>query len=638
MHIVAGTAGHIDHGKTALVKALTGTDADRLPEEKQRGITIDLGFAELSEGDVQISFVDVPGHERFVKNMLAGASGIDLVVMVVAADEGVMPQTREHFDICRLLKIKSGIIALTKTDLVDEEMLSLARSDAEALVKGSFLERVPVIPVSSRSGDGVNELRRALVDAARMLPPTTDDQITRLPVDRSFSVKGFGAVVTGTLASGKIADGDELELLPECKKVRVRGIQSHGRDVGEASAGRRTAVNLAGVDHHSIQRGTLIAEPGVLRAASMFDVEAEVLSDAPKPLKTRQRIRLHIGTAEILARVAVLAEAGEIAPGERGFVQLRLETPAAAVMGERFIIRSYSPQATIAGGAVIRPATIKPRRKELSKYAEFQGRLLAAFGDRAETARLLVEDAGERGVNVESVRSRTGWRADIAVDAMNSLTADGAVVGAGGSYITTPSFSTLKNKVVAALKKHHESERLSRGMPIDLLREGVFRFVPAEIQKAVTAALHEARVIEAHKEMISLAAHTTSLSEPEARCLRKLKETYLAAGLDVPKTDEALEEAAKAGLSKSTVQKLLRTLLDSGELKQVTSEFCFSSATIGELVDKLHRFADKTSDRLIDVAKFKEIASVSRKYAIPLLEFFDREKVTVRRGDRRYIL
>ena len=351
--IIVGTAGHIDHGKTSLVRALTGVDADRLPEEKRRGITIDLGFAELSLGDVRVGFVDVPGHERFVKNMLAGAHGLDAVALVIAADEGVMPQTREHFDICKLLGVQSGLVIITKTDAVDDELLELVRLDAQELVAGSFLEAAPVVAASARTGAGLEELRQKLREVAAQIPARSSRAVARLPVDRAFTMRGFGAVVTGTLVAGEIMEGQELELLPARERVRVRGLQVHGRAVERAVAGQRTAINLGGVDASAIERGMTLAPAGRLRATQMIDTELEVLPSAPRALRSRARVRVHLGTAEVLARVQVLEEPGEIAVGARGFAQLRLEAPVVALPEERFIIRSYSPQRTVAGGRVL---------------------------------------------------------------------------------------------------------------------------------------------------------------------------------------------------------------------------------------------------------------------------------------------
>jgi len=409
MDIIVGTAGHIDHGKTALVRALTGTDTDRLPEEKKRGITIDIGFAEMETENFHFGFVDVPGHERFVKNMLAGASGIDLVLLVIAADEGVMPQTREHFEICRLLGLKRGIVVLTKSDLVDDETLELARLDAAELVAGSFLESAPLVAVSSVSGKGVDELKAELMHSAAQFSSRSSAHVGLLPIDRTFTVKGFGAVVTGTLVTGEISDGAEMELLPSGRRVRVRGLQTHGRPVKTALAGQRTAVNIAGIDHSEVSRGMLLAEPGVISATQIIDSAIEMLESSPRPLRTRQRVRVHIGTAEVLARVLVLNETGEVAPGESGYVQLRLESATASYAGERFIIRSYSPQRTIGGGQVVIPVAVKHRKRDITETREFLRKLSLSFDQNAAFVRLIVLAAGAKGVSVRHLRSQTGW-------------------------------------------------------------------------------------------------------------------------------------------------------------------------------------------------------------------------------------
>src|SRR5215213_5541529 len=354
--LIVGTAGHIDHGKSALVRALTGTDPDRLPEEKRRGITIDLGFADLDLDDLRIGFVDVPGHERFVKNMLAGAHGIDLLALVIAADEGVMPQTREHFDICRLLGVSNGLVVITKTDLVED--------DARELIAGSFLENAPLVSVSSRTGAGIDQLKSQLVDLGKRVPPRSKDFTTRLPIDRAFSMKGFGAVVTGTLISGKITESDELELLPLKVNVRVRGLQVHNKSVHDAQAGQRTAVNLAGIDTAQIERGMVLAPAGRLRPTQIVDAWIDVLPGAPRAVRSRSRVRFHIGATEVLGRVRVLGSS-QVEPGSGGPVQLRLEAPVVAVHGDRFILRSYSPAETIAGGVIVDPFATKHRGREM---------------------------------------------------------------------------------------------------------------------------------------------------------------------------------------------------------------------------------------------------------------------------------
>ncbi|HLM23577.1 MAG TPA: selenocysteine-specific translation elongation factor, partial [Pyrinomonadaceae bacterium] len=368
--LIVGTAGHIDHGKSALVRALTGVDPDRLPEEKRRGITIDLGFADLELDDLRLGFIDVPGHERFIKNMLAGAHGIDLLALVIAADEGVMPQTREHFDICRLLGVQNGLVVITKKDLVDEEMLALVEDEARELVKGSFLENAPVVAVSSRTGAGLDELKVHLSKIGKRVPQRSLDFTMRLPIDRAFSMKGFGSVVTGTLISGKIIEGDELELLPAKINVRLRGLQVHNKPVHEAHAGQRTAVNLAGIDTSQIERGMVLAAANRLRTTQVVDVWIDVLPNASRAVRSRSRVRFHIGAAEVLGRVRVLEGSLQIAAGEGGLAQLRFEAPVIALHGDRFILRSYSPAATIAGGVILDPFAVKHRGREMEQTLE----------------------------------------------------------------------------------------------------------------------------------------------------------------------------------------------------------------------------------------------------------------------------
>lgn len=639
MDIVAGTAGHIDHGKTTLIQALTGEDTDRLPEEKQRGITIDLGFAEMTEGDVRIGFVDVPGHERFVKNMLAGASGIDLVLLVIAADEGVMPQTREHFEICRLLDVESGIIVITKKETVDEELLELVQLDAAELVQGSFLENAPVFAVSSRTGEGIQELKEGLISAAREVRSRNSDTVARLPIDRSFSVKGFGAVITGTLASGQITEADELELLPVGKRVRVRGLQTHGRTVREVHAGQRTAINLGGIDHHDIVRGMVLSEPGVLQPMQIFDAKVEVLPDAPRALKSRQRVRAHIGTAEVLARLSVLGDAGLIEPGASGFVQFRLESPVAAIPGERFIVRSYSPQVTIAGGRIVQAFAKRHRSKDAETIRQLLHGLADTFGQNTETLKLIVRAAGEHGITRAAVQTQTGWRSEVVDLAIEENTKAGSIIIADGVLSDRAVFETFKTNAADAIKTHHAREPLSRGISREMLRERAFRHAPTEIMRAVLADLERSGLVVAEKDVFRLKSHSTELSLQEKRASDHIRNAHQNARLEVPKLDDVLTDAAKAaGIGKPEARKVFQLFLNSGEIVGVTDEYFVLSAVIEELVKKMKEYAASTSDRLIDVAGFKDIANISRKYAIPLLEYFDREKITRRAGDKRLIL
>ncbi|HEV2800900.1 MAG TPA: selenocysteine-specific translation elongation factor [Pyrinomonadaceae bacterium] len=640
--IIVGTAGHIDHGKTTLVRALTGVDADRLPEEKRRGITIDLGFAELDLGDVRVGFVDVPGHERFVKNMLAGAHGIDAVALVVAADEGVMPQTREHFDISKLLGVRSGLVVITKTDTVDEELLALVRAEVEELVAGSFLEGAPVVPVSARDGAGLEELRRELRAVAARLPARSSVAVARLPVDRAFTMRGFGAVVTGTLVAGEIAEGHELELLPAGVRVRVRGLQVHGRAVERAVAGQRTAVNLGGVDASAIERGMTLAPAGRLRATQIIDASLEVLAHAPRPLRSRARVRVHVGAAEVLARVQVLEPAGEIAPGARGFAQLRLESPVVALPEERFIIRSYSPQRTIGGGSVLDAFALKHRGRERTAARE----RLRALTDAPAAVRLAlyVEAAGEGGLRRADLSARTGWQDETLDAALAEAThaTGGAVVEAEGVYVARKIFEQFIRAAHAEVEAHHRREPLQRGLARETLRERVFAHVAPEVFRAALAAAESAGLVVSERDVVRAASHTLALSAADTELHTRLEEIYRAAALEAPTFDEALARAAPGGrnpVAREHARKILQLLIDSGALVRVAGELLMHREALARLVEMLREYAARHEpERLIDVAAFKELTGVSRKYAIPLLEYLDRARITRRAGDRRLIL
>lgn len=637
MDIIVGTAGHIDHGKTALVKALTGIDADRLPEEKQRGITIDIGFAELDLGEIRIGFVDVPGHEKFVKNMLAGASGIDFVLLVISADEGVMPQTREHFEICRLLETKAGLIVLTKKDLVDEELLELVNLEVAELVENSFLQNAPIVAVSAKTGEGIDELKEKLKLLAAQIPHRRNETIARLPIDRSFTVKGFGAVATGTLISGEIHETQDLEILPLNKKVRVRGLQTHGKQVKSAHSGQRTAVNLGGIEHTEITRGMVLAEGGILRPTQIFDAEIEVLKTAKKSLKSRQRVRVHLGTVEALARVQILNEANEIKQGEKDFVQLRLEIPVVCVPEERFILRLYSPQITIAGGKVLDNLPAKHRRKDVKSVRKYLTNLIAS--DKAKQIKFYLETANENGLTFNDLQARTGWRSDILQEAIRENIGKKALIEAENFLVARTPFENLKAKTFAEIENFHKKEPLSKGILRETLREKVFSHLPHEIFKSVLNALEAEKKTVAEKDFVRAVSHNLELSNDEKILRERLSAIYKTAKLEVPKLDDALLESVKGTKSdKNHARKIFQLLINSGEMVKITDEFYFAKNEIDNLIAKLKTFAQSSTDKLIDVPKFKEIAGISRKYAIPLLEYFDRERVTRRAGDKRLIL
>lgn len=634
--VIVGTAGHIDHGKTTLVRALTGVDADRLPEEKRRGITIDLGFAELDLGDVRVGFVDVPGHERFVKNMLAGAHGIDLVALVIAADEGVMPQTREHFDICKLLGVAAGLVVLTKTDAVDEELLELVRAETEELVAGSFLEDAPVVAVSARTLQGIEELKATLRSAALAVPERSTETVTRLPVDRSFTMRGFGAVATGTLVAGEINEGDEMELLPAGARVRVRGLQVHGEPVKRANAGQRTAVNLGGIDASSVERGMVLAPTARLRPTQIVDARVAVLADATRPLRTRQRVRVHHGTVEVLARVAVLEESGQVEPGGAGIAQLRLESPVVALPGDRFILRTYSPQHTFAGGEVLDAHAPKHRGRERSAARERLSTLLGA--SRESRLEFFVESACERGLPLAEAAARTGWRDDVLRAAIAECTRRGAVLEAEGVLVGREVFARLLRASTAEVEAHHAREPLSRGLARETLRERIFTHAAPELFRAVLKTAEGEGLLVSERELVRASGHSLELSSSDTALRDALEQTYLDAALEPPALDDALSRAGD-GRAREHTRKIFQLLLDAGRVVRVREDLFFHRQALERLATALRDYAARHEpERLIEVAAFKELSGVSRKYAIPLLEYFDRERITRRAGDRRVIL
>ena len=637
--VVVGTAGHIDHGKSALVRALTGVDPDRLKEEKARGITIDLGFAQLRLGDLTVAFVDVPGHERFVKNMLAGASGIDLVLLTVAADESVMPQTREHFDICRLLHVPAGIVALTKADLVDPEGLELASLGVRELVAGSFLENAPIIPVSSRTRQGLEALRVAQASAAANTSGRAPAGPTRQPIDRVFSVKGFGTVVTGTLVSGRVRPGDELVIEPGGRRVTVRGLQVHGADQREATAGERSAVNLAGVDVSDVVRGQVLVSRAAFTPTVLADVRIETLPDA-KPLKHGARVRCHQGTAEILGRVAVIgpSESGKpavVPPGARAYARLRLERPAVLARGDRYILRAYSPPRTIAGGVVLDPAP--PRSAIRSQAAVDRCRRLDEHAPGTAEAQLaaaaiMVAEAGAGGLPVAALVARAAIGPG-EVDARVEQLAQQRIITRVGDVLVVPSvLDRLKTSIVESLDRHHRDQPLSDGVPREEIRERLFgRGHPALFERAVDD-LVQAGVIVA-RDRLKRATHRVALSSDEERASFAIEAVLRKAGLKPP---DATTLAEEAGVSPAIADRVVKLLHRQKRLVKIDTLF-FHDDALRALKADVARLKEGGAAR-IDVATFKERFGVSRKFAIPLLEYLDRERVTRRVGDSRVLL
>jgi len=642
--VVVGTAGHIDHGKSALVRALTGTDPDRLKEEKARGITIDLGFAHTIVDGINFAFVDVPGHERFVKNMLAGAGGIDLVVLVVAADESVMPQTREHFDICRLLRVRAGLVALTKSDLADAETLELARLEVRELVAGSFLEGAPVVPVSATTGEGLDRLRQELSAVASTIPGRNTDGAARLPIDRVFSMKGFGTVVTGTLVSGRVSIDDELLVLPGERQVKVRGVQVHGARHAEAVAGQRTAVNLSGVEVEEIARGQELVAPRAFGETRVADAALELLPDA-KPLKHGARVRFHQGTAEILGRVAVVgpvaASAGAapaIQPGSQAFVRLRLERTAVLARGDRYILRAYSPAVTIAGGVILDPRPPRTAVRTDAALAHFRRLAINGTASRAEIdlagAAAMIDAAAATGLPVRLLVPRAGIDPPAVGSRIETLIESGAAMRAGEVLVAPAIVDDLKSRVVAALGAHHRAQPLSEGVPREELREQLFGRGHADVFSRVLEDLAAARTIVV-RDRVALAAHRVELSPEESRARTAIEQAFRDGGLKPP---DAGAVAAGAGVPGAVVDRVLKLLQRQKVLVRLDT-LLFHDEALKQL--KADLAALKTAagpNARIDVATFKERFGVSRKYAIPLLEYLDRERLTRRVGDARVIL
>jgi len=633
--VIVGTAGHIDHGKTALVKALTGIDADRLEEEKRRGITIDIGFAHLElpmpDGDVlRLGFVDVPGHERFVRNMLAGVGGIDLVLLVIAADESIKPQTREHFDICRLLAVRRGITVLTKADLVDRETLDVVRLEVQEFLRGSFLgpANSPIIPVSSLTGAGIEELKRALVRVAGEAPARDSSSLARLPIDRVFTMKGFGTVVTGTLISGTIRKEDELEVFPKGQRVRVRGLQVHGKAAEQATAGQRTALNLAGATTEELSRGMTLAPPATFHTTAKIDVELSLLPSA-KPLKDRARVHFHSYTLETVATVA-LYDRKQMAPGETALAQLRLSEPALVLPGDRFIIRRFSPVVTNGGGVVLDASPLPKLKPEV----RIQFLKVAASADPERIIVSRIARRGFAGLTLPDAVSETGWRRETIEGKLREPLTRGAVRRVGDLLVDSGAMLALKQHLAAAVAQFHQQNPLAPGISKETLREKLGLRLSPEVFGAALDSLVGEQKLAVAGEFVRAAGRTeVAMNDEEAESKRVIESVFASAGLKVPFLRDVL---AGLRVDKMRAQKIVTLLLRDRVLIKVSEDLVFHRDTLTALRKLLA--AEKVKSVRIDVARFKDLTAVSRKYAIPLLEYLDRERVTRRVGDERVIL
>lgn len=629
--IIVGTAGHIDHGKSSLVEALTGTHPDRLEEEKRRGITIDLGFAFLEEAGIRFGFVDVPGHERFVGNMLAGAAGIDLVLLVISAEESIKPQTREHFDICRLLGIQRGVVALTKSDLVDSDTLELVRLELEDFLRGSFLENAPIVPVSAKTANGLAELKKAMVHQAQQIIGKDSRRSFRLPIDRAFAVKGFGSVVTGTLISGHVSPEDEVELFPKAMKLRVRGVHSGGKNVERAEAGQRTAVNLAGIDHQTLKRGMSLAAPGRFRATRRVDVKLRLLPGVRK-LKNHALVHFHSGSFECMAEI-ILFEGGELLAGHELFAQLRLKQTVLVLPGDRFIIRQSSPLVTIGGGEVLDPLARRPRIREAPRQ-EFLKTI--ERGDRAE----ILEALAQRslfGLPQSDIPARTGWTDAEIQETIRRVTAAKRIrlIPAEPPLLYgTATFDELKNKIAEKVGRFHKENPLLPGISREELRSALARRLRPELFRAALEELAFQKQIVLQGESVKRAGAQISLLPDEVKAKDQIEGAFATAGLAVPSVKEVL---GKLSVETRRAEKLLQILLREKALHRVTPDLIFHRQALAELRSKLAGYRETKGER-ISVPAFKDLTGITRKYAIPLLEYLDRERVTRRQGDERVIL
>ncbi|OPY11296.1 MAG: Selenocysteine-specific elongation factor [Syntrophus sp. PtaB.Bin001] len=631
-HIVLGTAGHVDHGKTALIKALTGVDTDRLKEEKERGITIELGFASLRLSNGRIcGIVDVPGHERFVKNMVAGAAGIDMVMMVIAADEGVMPQTREHLQICSLLNIRKGIVALTKIDLVDRDWLDLIREDIADFLKGSFLENAPVIPVSAVKGEGLNEILAAVEKVAADIEEETDTGIFRLPVDRVFTIRGFGTVVTGTLRSGRVNVADTVQILPGKITAKVRGIQVHNSAVTSAEAGQRTAINLQGLEKTDIERGQVLVHPDTMTATLRIDTFLEYLPPDKRKIKHRSLVRLHTGTSETMARV-LLFDREELQPGEKTYVQFLTEEPIVVMAGDHFVIRSYSPITTLGGGLIIDPLSRKLQRHDEAIMESFE-RL--HHGSEEERIKAIIERAGPEGIPLALLVMRTGLPSAGLKKVLDGLISRHLLIVLEKENFTVVSSSFhqgLQKQILQELKSYHKKYPLKEGPLKEELRSALGRHVPVRLFSSAVQALAKTEKIALEREIIRLAEHQINLQEDLAELREALNQLYLVAGLTPPTIREVMEQFAG---KKETARKVMDVMLREGILVKISEDLYFHR-------DSLQNLRENYKNLLIKEGKatpsnFRELTGLSRKFIIPLMEYFDLTKLTIRAGEHRLL-
>ena len=628
--IILGTAGHIDHGKTTLIKALTGIDTDRLKEEKERGITIELGFAHMElPGGQLIGIVDVPGHEKFVKNMVAGATGIDLVALVIAADEGVMPQTREHLEICQLLDIKDGLVVLTKMDMVEPDWLELVKEDVADYLSETFLANAPMVEVSAVSGEGIPALKEVLEDLAGRVPDRDRGHFFRLPIDRVFTMKGFGTVITGTTLSGQIATGEEVTIYPGNISSRIRGIQVHNKEVGEVRAGQRTAINLQGIEKIQIQRGDIVAGKDSLRSTYMVDVLLDLLPSSQRKLKNRAKVRFHTGTSEILSNV-ILLDREELAPGETCFAQIRLEKPTAILARDRYVLRSYSPVRTIGGGEVLNAFPGKKKRFSKSVLSELK---TLSSGNLEEITEQFVLMGRFQGVGQGELPFLTNAGKKKLDETVKALMAQKKVIQYDkeqGILIHAEFFDKTREEIVKTVSQYHHDFPLKPGLQKEELRSRTIGSPNQKLFNSIISQLIHDGILVQDKEVLHLKQHKVTLAQDQEKTRHQIEEIYSKVGLKPPYFRELKDQ-----LSGDSGSDVLQVMVKDGLLIKVKEDLYFHRNAIDDLQVKLTAFLKDAGE--IDTAQFKEMTGVSRKYAIPLMEYFDKIQLTVRVGDNRVL-
>ena len=628
--IVLGTAGHIDHGKTSLIKALTGIDTDRLKEEKERGITIELGFAHLRlPGGKLLGIIDVPGHEKFVKNMVAGATGIDLVALVIAADEGVMPQTREHLEICKLLKIEHGIVVLTKTDMVDEDWLDLVREDVSEYLSSSFLAGAPVVEVSSVTGEGLKGLIEILDKLVEEIPERDMGHLFRLPIDRVFTMKGFGTVITGTSVSGKIGTGDEVTIYPQGISSKIRGLHVHNKAVDEARAGLRTAVNLQGIEKIMLRRGNILATKDSLRPTYMVDVVLDHLPSAPRKLKNRAKVRFHAGTSEVISTL-VLLDRDELNPGETCFAQIRLDAPTAVLKGDRYVLRSYSPVQTIGGGEILNPLPDKKKRFSDAVLSELE---ILHTGGQKEVLELFVSLGRFHGVEESGLSFLANISKKKLAEPLKALKAQKRVIQFDKErslLIHADFLDKAKDEVLETIAGYHKNFPLKTGLIKEELRSRTTGSRNPKLFNYIIKQLSQGGIIVQEKELVRLKEHRVTLAQDQEKARQEIEKIYAKGGLQPPYFKDLKED-----FPGNTAIDVLGVMVKEGLLLKIKEDLYFHRRAVKELEKRLIDFLKKHGE--ITTPQFKEMTGTSRKYTIPLIEYFDLSQITVRVGDSRVL-